>query len=232
MPEIIFILYKPAVPGNVGASARAIKTMGFIQLRLIQPCDYLDKEARMMAHGSHDILEQASVFESYEEAIKDIDFIICTTAKNRSAKFDYYSSHEIGGLINDKSENLKKVGVVFGCEESGLPNSIIQHADLAITIPMHSVYPSLNLSQSVMIISYELSSHKSQEKTKTKSSKNSESFRELTKRTKLLLENIGVAEGTPLHHRIMERVAILKSGDIPLLHSVTSKAMDHLKKQS
>ena len=226
MPEIIFILYKPAVPGNVGASARAMKTMGFSHLRLIQPCDHLSMEARMMAHGSHDVLEAAVIFESFEEAVKDIDFVICTTAKSRSAKHDYYSSQDLVGVINDKSESLEKVGIVFGTEESGLPNSIIQQADLAVSIPMASGYPSLNLSQSVMIISYELSLHLKLKLSEENNQINSESFRELKQRTKMLLEKVGVPEGTPLHHRIMERVAILKSGDISLLHSVTSKIAD------
>ena len=57
--EIIIILYRPSVPGNVGASARAMKTMGFSMLRLIEPCDHLNDEARMMAHGSNEILENA-----------------------------------------------------------------------------------------------------------------------------------------------------------------------------
>ena len=227
MPEFIFILYKPAVPGNIGASARAIKTMGFSHLRLIQPGDYLNSEGRMMAHGSHDILEQALIFESYEEAVKDIDFIICTTAKRRSAKFDYYSSREIAAIINDKSENLERVGIVFGTEESGLPNKIIQQADIAVTVPMHAGYPSLNLSQSVMVMAYELSSHYKLESPEQLANENPAGFVELKQRTRQLLGNIGVPEGTALHHRIMERVAILKSGDISLLHSVTSKIIDY-----
>ena len=241
MPEIIFILYKPAVPGNVGASARAIKTMGFSHLRLIKPCDHLNMDARMMAHGSHDILEQASIYESYEQSVQDLDYIICTTAKSRSAKYDYYSSQELGKVLSDKAGNLDKIGVVFGTEESGLPNSIIQHADLAVTVPMASTYPSLNLSQSVMILSYELSlldipenikpaipaKSDSLREIKQDKSVKPESFRELKQKTRELLEDIGVKEGTPLHHRIMERVAILKSGDISLMHAVTSKISKH-----
>ncbi len=52
--EIIFILYRPGVPGNIGATARALETMGFTRLRLIEPCDHLSVEAKMMAHGSHE----------------------------------------------------------------------------------------------------------------------------------------------------------------------------------
>ena len=78
--EIHFILYKPAVPGNVGAAARAIKTMGFKHLRLINPCNHLGDEALMLAHGSHDILHSAALFEDFESAKADLDLVICTTA--------------------------------------------------------------------------------------------------------------------------------------------------------
>ncbi|MBN1131756.1 MAG: hypothetical protein JXR52_07765 [Bacteroidales bacterium] len=225
MPECIFILYKPAVPGNVGASARAIKTMGFKQLRLIQPCDHLCDEARMMAHGSHDILETAKLYESFEEAVSDLDFLICTTAKTRSAKFDYHSSREVAGILNEKKESLRKVGIIFGTEESGLPNQIVLQSDLAVTIPMYAKYPSLNLSQSVMIVAYELSLREYFIKTVSKKQKNEKGFSELKQRTQFLLEIIGIPTETPLHHRIMERAAILKPEDISLLHSITARLM-------
>ncbi|HDR67850.1 MAG TPA: tRNA/rRNA methyltransferase [Bacteroidaceae bacterium] len=228
MPEFIFILYKPAVPGNIGASARAIKTMGFSLLRLIQPCDHLNDEARKMAHGSHDILEEAQIFESFEAGISDLDYLICTTAKNRSTKFDYYSSREVTAILKDKAGSLQKIGIIFGTEESGLPNNIIQHSDLAVTIPMKAGYPSLNLSQSVMIIAYELSWLNILRTSGARRLKNTQGFSELKQRTQFLLEIIGIPPGTPLHHRIMERVALLKSGDIALLHSVTARLMSAL----
>lgn len=223
MPDYSFILYKPAVPGNIGASARALKTVGFSSLWLIQPCDHLSEEARMMAHGSVDILENALVFETFEEAAGDLDFIICTTAKRRSAKHDYYSSRDIAGIMDANKESVQKIGIVFGTEESGLPNAIIQRSDLAVTIPMQTKYPSLNLSQAVMVMAYELSTHEISQGKAKKKSKNDNGFLELKQRTRFLLNNIGIAEGTPLHHRILERIAVLKPGDISLLHSISSK---------
>ncbi len=155
--EIHFILYKPAVPGNVGAAARAIKTMGFKHLRLINPCDHLGEEAFMLGHGSHDILESALLYDTFEQAVSDLDMVICTTAKGRSAKHDYHSSREIQHLLDNKKEDLGKVGILFGTEESGLPNALILKSDMAMSIPMAGGYPSLNLAQAVMISAYELS---------------------------------------------------------------------------
>ncbi|MFO7933590.1 MAG: TrmH family RNA methyltransferase, partial [Bacteroidales bacterium] len=115
--EIVFILYEPAVPGNVGAAARAMKTMGFLHLRLIRPCDHLGEEARMMAHGSRDILEDAAVFQNPGDALADLDLLICTTAKQRSAKHDYHSVRELRSFLEQREEALERVGILFGTEE-------------------------------------------------------------------------------------------------------------------
>ena len=218
--EIHFILYKPAVPGNVGAAARAIKTMGFSNLRLIDPCDHLGNEARMLAHGSHDILESAVVFDTFESAIADLDLVVCTTAKERSAKHDYYSSREFGEYLVNKKDQLEKVGILFGTEESGLPNQLILQSDLAMSIPMADEYPSLNLAQSVMITAYELSLPDQLRKPGQSLSKSGEGWGELKKQSQQLLTEAGIPEGSPLFHRIMERMATVEANDIPLFLSV------------
>lgn len=218
--EIHFILYKPGVPGNVGAAARAIKTMGFSNLRLIDPCDYLGNEARMLAHGSHDILESAVVFDSFESAIADLDLVVCTTSKERSAKHDYYSSREFGESLVNKKDLLQKVGILFGTEESGLPNQLILQSDLAMSIPMADEYPSLNLAQSVMVTAYELSFLHQLKKPGQSLSKSGEGWRELKKQSHHLLTVAGIPKGSPLFHRIMERMTTVGANDIPLFLSV------------
>lgn len=218
--EIIFILYKPAVPGNVGSAARAINTMGFSSLRLIQPCDHMGNEARMLAHGSHHILENAGTYDSFEEAVEDLDLVICTTARGRTAKHDYHSSRDIKDLIEKKAEGLNRVGIIFGTEESGLPNSLILQSDLAMSIPMKTSYPSLNLGQAVMLTAYELSPLNALSKPGQEMSKSGEGWGELKKRSEQLLEELGINKGTPLYHRIMERLATIGSNDIPLFLSV------------
>lgn len=218
--EIYFILYKPAVPGNIGAAARAIKTMGFSHLRLIDPCDHLAEEALMFAHGSHDVLEQATLHESYDEATADLDLVVATTAKERSAKHDYYSSREFGAYLSNKKSLIHKVGILFGTEESGLPNQLILQSDMAMTIPMAGSYPSLNLAQSVMIAAYELSLLNLLEKPGQSINKSGEGWGELRRRTHWLLSESGIPAGSPLYHRIMERMTTVGSNDIPLFLSV------------
>jgi len=226
--EIHFILYKPAVPGNIGSAARAIKTMGFNHLRLIEPCDHLGKEAYMLAHGSHDVLQSARVFKDYDEAVSDLDLVICTTAKRRTTKHDYHSSRSFRTLLENKTDSLRKIGILFGTEESGLPNPLILKSDMAMSIPMAGSYPSLNLAQSVMITAYELSPLNELNKPGQELSKSGEGWGELKKQSRLLLADAGIQEGSALHHRIIERMATLGSNDIPLFLSVLSR----IKKES
>lgn len=221
--EIHFILYKPAVPGNVGAAARAIKTMGFSHLRLIDPCNHLGDEAMMLAHASHDILQSAKLFDDFESATADLDLVVCTTAKGRSAKHDYHSSRDIMGLLNNKKEQLGRVGILFGTEESGLPNQLILKSDMAMSIPMAGSYPSLNLAQSVMITAYELSQLNQLEKPGEILSKSGEGWSTLKQQSEQLLNQSGIPGGSPLFHRIMERMATLDANDIPLFLSVLSR---------
>jgi tRNA/rRNA methyltransferase len=224
--EISFILYKPAVPGNVGAAARALKTMGFTGLRLIQPCNHLSDEARKFAHGSGDILENALVFNSFEDAVDDLDLIVCTTSRERSAKFEYHSSRELRGILEQKAAFLNHAGILFGTEESGLPNRLVLRSDLAVSIPMHRSYPSLNLAQSVMLIGYELSPLNFLSQPGKEIHKTGEGWAELKRLSEAMLLEAGIKKGSPLYHRIMERLSTIGSTDIPLFLSVLSRIND------
>jgi tRNA/rRNA methyltransferase len=291
VPEICFILYKPAVPGNIGASARAIKTMGFSELRLIDPADHLSDEAKMLAHGSHEILENCKVYDTYDEAVADISFVICTTAKKRSAKVDYIPAPRLAQFIADKSAVTGKIAIVFGSEESGLPNEILLKANVGVTIPMATEYPSLNLSQAVMTIAYECSagaervepaSEESnlldepsaplsierplpeEQKSGTKSGRQveapgdntgndritdspgpesynqpqetsqqpKETWLQLQERTTEILQEAGIHPPTPLYHRIIERMSMMKASDARLAHSVTARLINLLKNKA
>lgn len=207
----------------MGAAARAIKTMGFTHLRLIDPCEHLGGEAMMLAHGSKEILLSARVFEDFDSAVADLDMLVCTTAKGRSAKHDYHSSREILSYLTNKKDQLKHVGILFGTEESGLPNALVLRSDMAMSIPMAGSYPSLNLSQSVMISAYELSPLNQLDKPGTAINKSGEGWGTLKSLSEQLLGSVGIPEGSPLYHRIMERMATVGANDIPLFLSVLSR---------
>ena len=199
VPDLCFILYKPAVPGNIGASARAMKTMGFNELRLIDPAHHLSDEAKMMAHGSHEILENCKIFDTYDEAVADISFVICTTAKKRSAKVDYIPAPQLAKFIAAKSDVTGKIAIVFGSEESGLPNSILLKANVGVTIPMATGYPSLNLSQAVMTIAYECSAGAERVNPAEKDGDNQEqaTWQQLQERSSFILQQTGIHPPNP-----------------------------------
>lgn len=220
--ETFFILVEPSVPENIGASARAIKTMGFNSLRMVKPEGYPDERANWLAHGSQEILEKALIFPSLSEAIEDLDFVIGTSAKKRSVKFDYYPISEVKDILAKKKDNIHSLGLVFGKEESGLSNPELDLCDLISYIPMAKPYPSLNLSQAVMVYAYQLAdlSNKNQIPDDNPSFK---SHRELKKKTELILERIGIPRSDAKYNRIIERFALLNETDLNLVHSISNK---------
>ncbi len=227
--NICFILVEPAVPENVGAAARAIKTMGFTELRLVNPCDYLSTKAKMLAHASNDILENAKVFSSLTDALADLDFTIATSAKQRWVKVDIIPSDKLVKFLDEKGNTISSIGVVFGREESGLTNEEINLCNRVSTIPLASPYPSINLAQTVMIYAYTLSSISQQVDNSVVEEINPESFRMLQQRVKELLTIANITPYMLIYGRIHERITALNASDIRLLHSITSKLLDSIK---
>lgn len=226
--KIHFILVEPTVPENVGASARAIKTMGFKSLRLINPCNYLDDKAQMLAHGSVKILKNARVFSNLKDALHDIDFVIGTTAKRRLVKYDYYNCPEMYDIIKRKSGTVSNVAVVFGRESKGLLNDEVKQCDILSSIPMKRKYPSINLAQSVMIYAYTLSPLVL-EKPEIKSKKVEKSqMRVLKENVSRIMKEIGIKPN--VFGRIMERLGVLGDGDIHLLHSLCHNLIKKIEK--
>ncbi|MBN2263335.1 MAG: tRNA/rRNA methyltransferase [Prolixibacteraceae bacterium] len=216
-----FLLIEPSTPGNVGAAARAIKTMGFDQLCLVNPCEYLSGEAQWLAHGSIDILEKAEVYPSFDAAIEGLDFVIGTTAKQRSVKEDYLPLNGIKKILENKCNSIEKVGIIFGREDSGLRNEELKKCDLVSSIPLKTTYPSLNLAQSVMLYAYELSGLTSTNKPNTFNEQ--KSLAALKTKVEILLQHIGMKEESNIYPRILERLMFLGDTDVHLLHSICNK---------
>lgn len=224
--EIHFILIEPAVPENIGASARAINTMGFKSLRLVNPVNFPNEKANWLAHGSVDILNKALLFTSLEEASKDLDYIIGTSAKKRSVKYDYYPASKLLEIIQNKGSAIRNLGIVFGREESGLTNSELGSCDLVSYIPLASPYPSLNLSQAVMLFAYHLS--QVGESVNVHNPKTSiPSYSLLKTRIEEILQSTEMDPTSAKYNRIFERLSILGEKDIKLLHSI---AIELIKK--
>lgn len=163
--HLVFVLVGTRHPGNLGAAARALKTMGFSRLRLVNPCSFRDAAgvngdrgpAYQMAMYSHDILDNAGVFGSLADAVADCELVIGTTAKLRHHRHSVLTPPQLKELLADKAPLLQRAALVFGPEDTGLTNEHIDTCNLLTTVPLAAVQPSINLAQAVMVYSYALS---------------------------------------------------------------------------
>ena len=154
--NISFILVEPKEQGNIGASARAMKNMGFTNLELVYPGYFFASEAKQMACQGVEILEKAGIHERLEDALVDKNLIVGTTrrlGKRRGLIIPLEDS--VKRIITSARKN--KVAILFGRERIGLTNQEVEECGFLITIPADPSSPSLNLAQSVLLVAYELS---------------------------------------------------------------------------
>lgn len=149
-----FILHEPESYGNVGASARALKTCGFKNLILVNPkVDSRHPETLWMAHQSEDIIRNARIVDSFEEAISDKRLVIGTTQRKRQFKFPLYTPEEVSEKIQQIGDS-QPVAIIFGRERTGLTNEELLKCHIHSTILTATHIPALNLAQSVMIYAH------------------------------------------------------------------------------
>ncbi len=219
--NIIFVLVNPARPENVGFAARAIKTMGFHDLRVVGSPEVLTGSARKTAYGSHDLLESARVFSELTKALKDLDLVVGTTAKKRTKRVDYHKPGPLVSLLQARASVIDKCGIIFGSEESGLSTDQLDQCDLVSTIPLKTKYPSLNLAQSVLIYAWELRRITLKEKTVTRPNSSLQSI--LKTELEWLMHWLELDRNPLLTQRIHDRLMTTGSDDVRLMLSVISK---------
>jgi TrmH family RNA methyltransferase len=157
--NIFFVLVESSHAGNIGAAARAIKNMGFRNLVLVNPpADMSD--AVTFAHNAMDVLESADTCSNLEEALCDKNYIVGTTRRRGRRRGVFTPIEQAAPALRDVA-NKNKVAILFGREERGLFNEEIERCGFLVTIPASRQQPSINLSQAVMIISYELAKNSS-----------------------------------------------------------------------
>lgn len=227
--KVSFILVNPARPENIGAAARALKTMGFTALRLVNPADHLSAQARRLAHGATDLIETAQVFDLLEAAISDSDLIIGTSAKRKHSHRDYHTPEQLLEVLRNKIGTVQEIALVFGGEENGLSKTDLRHCHLVSTIPMAVTYPSLNLAQAVMVYAYALAPLVASESTLELAPVSSDEWKTLYHKAGRLLDQIGIPPGSQLYGRMLERLSVSGSDDIHLLLSFLGKIEQKLK---
>ncbi len=154
---IRFVLVRPHYPENVGAAARAIKTMGFSLLGLVKPgrLAHPDHEmARKMAVKSWDVLEATRLYESVEEATLGTDWVISTTS--RRGVSGVMSPRQVARNALDRIADGQRLVVLFGNEKTGLLHDEVLQASCRLRIPIAADQPSINLAQAVQLVAYEL----------------------------------------------------------------------------
>jgi tRNA/rRNA methyltransferase len=150
-----FVLVRPQSPGNVGAAARALKNMGFANLRLVAPVNYDVREAARMAVHADNVLSAALTYPDLQGALADCSVVVGTTARRGPYRSEAGAPREVAPQLLALSA-ANRIAIVFGPEDFGLTNQDLKLCHRLITIPTAAEYASLNLAQAVMVVAYEL----------------------------------------------------------------------------
>ncbi len=153
--NVSFILVEPKESGNIGASARAIKNMGFMNLCLVNPPSQLTDEARWFACNALDVLESAQSYPDFKSAIADKAIVVGTSRRTGKRRGMILPLVQGAKKIIERAKS-GKVAILFGREAKGLLNEEVDECGLLLTIPTSKEHRSLNLSQAVLIVAYEL----------------------------------------------------------------------------
>ena len=154
LDNISVVLVEPATPGNIGATARVLKTTGISRLVLVNPGEWDTPETRWMAHGSEDILDSCQVFENLPAAVADAHIVIGTTHRLGRFRDVFSRPREAIAAIAPQAYH-HQIALVFGREKDGLWRRELQYCHQLIRFPSATSYPSLNLSHAVLLFTYE-----------------------------------------------------------------------------
>jgi len=152
--SVIVVLYEPQDPVNIAATVRAMKNMGVSRLRLVRSVDYDASRLEGIAHGTSDIIARIERYESFDAAVSDCVRVVGFTARPRAAKLRVIDPNRAAAELLEVAAN-GLAALVFGREDRGLPNEILDRTHATVTIPT-TEHASLNLAQAVLIGLYEL----------------------------------------------------------------------------
>ena len=203
-----------------------MKTHGFEQLRIVgKEIEYLETQARKTAYGSHDILEGITFYSNLKEALKDVDFAIGTSAKNRTLRKEPVLPPELISQLNSKISITENAAIVFGSEENGLSTEDLALCDILSTIPLETEYPSLNLSQSVLVYLYEFNRFSGDSKSTPES--DPMLYRKLKEEAIQLLEKLDFGSNPSYFQRLKDRLAMVEPIDAHLIMAVIKKLKNY-----
>ncbi len=153
--SIRIVLVATSHPGNIGSTARAMKTMGFRRLYLVRPKAFPDPRAHELAAGADDLFQETVVTDSLKEALLGCHVVFATSVRSRDLALPTLTPALAASTVAEAGDQTE-VAFVFGREHAGLTNEELLHAHYQVVIPSDPAWSSLNLAQSVQIIAYEL----------------------------------------------------------------------------
>lgn len=156
LSNIEIILCNTSHPGNIGSAARAMKTMGLYNLTLVEPITQPDDHSLALACNAKDVVENCTISDNLKHAIQDSQLVIAMTGRKREFNDRLMTPKEIVPEILTAIHNNEKVSIVFGNEQNGLTIEQQECCNRLVTIPGNPEYCSLNLSQAVQIMCYEI----------------------------------------------------------------------------
>ncbi len=155
LARFVVVLYQPQDLVNIALVVRAMKNMGLSRLRLVSPALFNAYRITGIAHDTHEIVEATELFDDFDSAVSDVIRVVATTARRRASR-QVWSEPDRGAeeLVSRSAEG--DIALVFGREDKGLPNEILDRCHEAICIPTNPEHPSLNLGHAAMIVLYEI----------------------------------------------------------------------------
>ncbi|WP_084092004.1 RNA methyltransferase [Andreprevotia lacus] len=154
--NIRVVLSHTSHPGNIGSTARAMKTMGLSRLYLVNPKEFPSEVATSLASSANDVLENAVVVDSVEKALAGTTLQVAMTARRRELVQPLHTPRQLVPELLGEAQQGGEIALLFGAETSGLTIDEVQQCNRLVTIPTNPDYSSLNLAQAVQVLTYEL----------------------------------------------------------------------------
>jgi tRNA/rRNA methyltransferase len=155
LKNIRIVLCETAHPGNIGGAARAMKTMGLTRLHLVRPERFPDSEAQWRAARAVDVLANAHVHATLDDALHDVGFAVACSARSREIAVPETTAREAAARVVEAAR-VQLAALVFGNETFGLTTAEVNKCRLLATIPANPAYPALNVAAAVQVFAYEL----------------------------------------------------------------------------
>ena len=160
--QVKIILIETSNSGNIGSTLRAMKTMSFSKLCLVNPKDFPSEQVETLAANAKDLIEDIEVVETLDEALEGLNFVIGTSSRMRKVPWPNEALDQVSPKIISEANNGNNIGIIFGREDRGLTNDELQRCNLHVHISANEEYPVLNIAMAVQVVCYQLyvDSHK------------------------------------------------------------------------